>query len=99
MSTRREFLKHSGVAGLGAATLGATLNSANAQVPGSLSSGDSAAMLVADPQHVAPATFDRLPLEWHQARVKLLQEKLAERARFLAGSSPRLAIQATVCPL
>ena len=43
MSTRRDFLKHSGAAGLGAATLGVTLNSANAQVPGSLSSSGSAA--------------------------------------------------------
>jgi hypothetical protein len=43
MSTRRDFLKHSDAAGLGAATLGVTLNSANAQVPGSLSSSGSAA--------------------------------------------------------
>ena len=79
MSTRREFLKHSGVAGLGAATLGATLNSAGAQSSGSAPAGDSAAMLESHPEHVTPATADRLPLEWHQATVKRLQEKLEER--------------------
>ena len=78
MSTRREFLKQSGAAGLGAAAMGTTMKLANAQSTGSSSSGGSAAMLVSNPQHVAPATVDRLPLEWHQDRVKILQEKLAE---------------------
>ena len=36
-------------------------------------------MLASHPEHVAPATADRLPLEWHQATVKRLQEKLEER--------------------
>ncbi len=84
MSTRREFLKHSGAAGLGAAALGATLTSACSQSQeqeGSRPSmsGGSAAMLASHPEHVAPATADRLPLEWHQATVKRLQEKLGER--------------------
>ncbi len=84
MSTRREFLKHSGAASLGAAALGASLTSACSQSQeqqGSRSSvsGGSAAMLASHPEHVAPATVDRLPLEWHKATVKRLQEKLGER--------------------
>jgi Xaa-Pro dipeptidase len=83
MSTRREFLKHSGAAGLGAAAMGTTLNLANAQSTVASSSSGSAAMLVPQPEHVAPATVDRLPLDWHKATVKRLQEKL--KARGLDG--------------
>ncbi len=76
MATRRQFLRSSG-----AVALGATLP-AGCQVPvgtGSGTSGDSAAMLFSRAEHPEPADFDRLPLEWHQGRVELLQEKLRER--------------------
>ena len=78
MTTRREFLKRSGTV-----TLGATVGVACAPGGGERSPGASrsrsASMLVSRPEHPEPATFDRLPLEWHQNSVKRLQEKLGER--------------------
>ena len=41
--------------------------------------GGSAALLQGDPGQPKPASFDRLPLEWHKAAVKRLQQKLGER--------------------
>ncbi len=74
MTTRREFFKQSGAMSLSAA-VGASC------APGGQSAGGagSAAMLVSRPEHLEPATVDRLPLEWHQATVQRLQEKLGER--------------------
>ncbi|MGI9625748.1 MAG: M24 family metallopeptidase, partial [Longimicrobiales bacterium] len=45
---------------------------------GSQAGSASAALLVRDPDHVAPAPvgMDRLPLEWHQARTRALKERL-----------------------
>ena len=74
MTTRREFFKQSGAMGLGAA-VGASCAPGGQPAAGA----GSAAMLVSRPEHPEPATFDRLPLEWHQATVKRLQEKLGER--------------------
>lgn len=74
MSTRRDFIKSSGAAAIGAA-LACSGGSESSLAP----SGNSAAMLVKNPDHPEPAVFDRLPLEWHQAAVKRLQEKLGER--------------------
>ncbi|HSF20046.1 MAG TPA: M24 family metallopeptidase [Vicinamibacteria bacterium] len=78
MTTRRDFLKASG-----AVAAGAAINaSCQVSAPGSGSAvaapAASADMLTARPEHPRPATFDRLPLEWHQATVKRLQEKLGE---------------------
>ena len=77
MSTRRDFLK-----GSGAFTLGAALGTAcspEAQEGGARTvSGNSEAMLVDNPDHPQPATYDRLPLEWYHKTVKRLQEKLNE---------------------
>src|SRR5687768_9601551 len=70
MNTRREFLKTS--AGL---ALAVSASGADRQPPASASSS----LLVHDTDHPAPATFDRLPLEWHHATIKRLQEKLGER--------------------
>jgi Xaa-Pro aminopeptidase len=46
---------------------------------GSTGSG-SEALLVANPDHVEPAPvgYDRLPLEWHQERTRLLKERAGE---------------------
>ncbi|HMD33077.1 MAG TPA: M24 family metallopeptidase [Candidatus Acidoferrales bacterium] len=77
MISRREFLATTGaaVAVSGAAgTIGAEeLSSAAAAAAGQKSS----ALFLPDkgPQ---PATFDRLPLEWHQQRAQKLRDKLAE---------------------
>jgi Xaa-Pro aminopeptidase len=69
MSTRRDFLKSSGAVALGAAA-----SSCQPSV-----SGESAQMLVTNPDHPTPATYDRLPLEWYQNNVRRLQQKLGER--------------------
>jgi Xaa-Pro aminopeptidase len=78
MSTRRDFIKTSGAFTLGAA-LG-TACSPEAQEGGAATStGNSASMLVKNPDHPQPATYDRLPLEWYQNNVKRLQQKLGEQ--------------------
>jgi len=77
MTTRRDFLKTSG-----AATLGATALTSGCQPQGGdrfAVSGNSADMLVSRPEHPEPATFDRLSREWHQGRTEILQEQLRER--------------------
>ena len=72
---RRRFLSTSGAAavGLAAASLGETRSAAPA-APASRS----AALFLTEDDGLKPATYDRLPLEWHQARLKLLQSQLAE---------------------
>ena len=42
--------------------------------------GNSEELLVANPDHVTPAPlgYDRLPLEWHQQRTRLLKERAGE---------------------
>lgn len=78
MSTRREFLKRSGAAGLGVATMSTPLGAANGQ--GEVQRrGNSADMLMSHKDHVTPSTADRLPLEWHKSTVRRLQGKLEER--------------------
>jgi Xaa-Pro aminopeptidase len=44
-------------------------------------SGDSEALLRPDPDRLEPAPlgYDRLPLEWHQARARILKARLADR--------------------
>ncbi len=81
MSTRRDFLKTSGVASLGV-TVGSAWNVESAkgspERPTNVS-GNSAGLLVENPDHPKPANYDRLPLEWYKATVRRLQEKLGER--------------------
>lgn len=72
MSHRREFLKATGAAAIGASL-------APREVGARPASAGSMDMLVKNPDHPRPASFDRLPLEWHKATVKRLQEKLGER--------------------
>lgn len=78
MSTRRDFIKTSGAFTLGAA-LGTACSPEAQEGGGATVSGNSASMLVKNPDHPQPATYDRLPLEWYQKNVKRLQEELAER--------------------
>jgi Xaa-Pro dipeptidase len=46
-----------------------------------LADGNSERLLRPDPAHVEPAPvgYDRLPLEWHQARLRLLKDRLEDR--------------------
>jgi Xaa-Pro aminopeptidase len=72
---RRRFLTASGSA------FAASLASRRAAAQGSAAaspSGKSAALFLTEDDGLKPATSDRLPLAWHQARLKLLQGKLAE---------------------
>lgn len=77
MTSRRDFVKGSGAVALGAA-LGSASTSGGEQRSGA-TGGASASLLLKNPDHPAAATYDRLPLEWHKATVKRLQEKLGER--------------------
>ena len=69
---RRRFLSTSGAA-VGSLALASPAHAA-APAPASRS----AALFLTEDDGLKPATVDRLPLEWHQARLKLLQAKLAE---------------------
>ena len=75
MNNRRDFLKATGGAALGATLITHCANASQEQTAG----GDSASLLVENPDHPKPATYDRLPLEWHQDAAKRLQQKLGER--------------------
>jgi Xaa-Pro dipeptidase len=71
---RRSFLATSAAAlGAAAATASGTQGAA-AAVDGS----KSAALFLKEDDGLAPARFDRLPLEWHQGRAKALQAHLQE---------------------
>jgi len=74
MVSRREFL-----AVTGAAVTVSTVGGAAIPVRASSATGGekSARLFLADGD-LQPATFDRLPLEWHKERAKKLQNKLAE---------------------
>lgn len=74
MNSRRDFLKATG-----AVALGATLAPRCAANQEQAAGGGSESLLVKNPDHPQPATYDRLPLEWHQKTVQRLQEKLGER--------------------
>lgn len=82
MRTRRDFLKTSGGVALGA-TLASACRPGTPAAEGTggvpVAGGSSAGLLVKNPDHPAPATYDRLPLDWYKATVKRLQAKLAER--------------------
>ena len=81
MSNRRDFLKASTAAAMGAAVVSACGGSEKAPEAGGAAApaGNSASLLVKNPAHPQPATYDRLPLEWYKATVGRLQQKLAER--------------------
>ncbi len=75
MRNRRDFLKATGTVALGVAAAPACAPTQEPTAP----TGVSESLLVDNPDHPQPATYDRLPLEWYHANVKRLQEKLGER--------------------
>ncbi len=89
MSTsRRHFIRKMGAglasAGAAAGALACTPQGEGAGFDGSAllrHSGDSEGLLRRDPDWVEPAPlgYDRLPLAWHQGRIRLLKERLADR--------------------
>src|SRR4029077_18482933 len=86
MISRREFIAATGAAVTVSSVAGATLpESAPSEVALSRSASappaeKSSRLFLAD-DDLKPATYDRLPLEWHKQRARLLQEKLAQDGR------------------
>src|SRR3984893_6949064 len=76
MIGRREFL-----ATTGAAVTVSTVGGASLPETVSVANPEKSARLFLPQDDLKPATFDRLPLEWHKQRAKRLQEKLAEDGR------------------
>ena len=76
MSTRREFLKSSGAIAVAGATVTAGVGESR---DARAAESDSAGMLLTRPEHPEPASYDRMPLEWHQRQVRRLQQQLGER--------------------
>ena len=81
MTLDRRTLLVSGGAALG---LGMAHSAAPQTAAAGIDGSKSAALFVRDDDGLAPATFDRLPLEWHQGRAKALQGYMAENG--LAGA-------------
>src|ERR1700732_3542349 len=71
---RRSLLVSGGAALGGALASGAAAQTATSAIDGSKSGG----LFLKEDDGLAPATLDRLPLEWHQARAKALQAHLNE---------------------
>ncbi|MGQ9800518.1 MAG: M24 family metallopeptidase [Candidatus Saccharicenans sp.] len=85
MTDRRSFLKTLGT-GLVAAGAGGAVVTGSRCRPSEQprktalsTTGESARLLVPNPDHPVPATFDRLPLSWYQATAARLRQKAGER--------------------
>ncbi len=76
---RRRLLATSGAAAIGSVLAGKSLAG-----PPAGAGARSSALFLKEDDGLAPASFDRLPLQWHQERVKALQAYLAEEG--LAGA-------------
>ena len=78
MISRREF-----IAATGAAVTVTSVAGAAPKVPSSAAVGaaEKSTRLFLPEDDLKPATVDRLPLDWHKQRAKLLQEKLAQDSR------------------
>ena len=72
--SRRSLLATTGAAAAGSLLTARPGLGAQAGVDGS----KSAALFLTEDDGLAPATFDRLPLEWHKGRVKVLQSYLED---------------------
>jgi Xaa-Pro aminopeptidase len=76
MISRREFIAAAGAA----ATVSSVGTAAHSESAVATAAGKSAQLFLPE-DNLKPATFDRLPLDWHKNRAKLLREKLAEDGR------------------
>jgi Xaa-Pro aminopeptidase len=76
MISRREF-----IAATGAAVTVSSVGTAALPESASAAAVGKSAQLFLPEDDLKPATFDRLPLDWHKNRAKLLREKLAEDGR------------------
>src|SRR4029079_7702501 len=75
---RRSVLVSGGLVSAGGAALAAGSPLAASRPAPDVDGSRSAALFLKDDDGLAPATVDRLPLEWHQARAKALQAHLGE---------------------
>src|SRR5258705_9937574 len=77
MISRREF-----IAATGAAVTVTSVAGAAPKIPGSATAGaaEKSSRLFLPEDDLKPSTVDRLPLEWHKQRAKLLQEKLRQES-------------------
>src|SRR6202140_5875308 len=73
MISRREF-----IAATGAAITVSTVGSAALPESSAAGAAEKSSRLFLPEDDLKPAPYDRLPLEWHKQRAKLLQEKLAQ---------------------
>jgi Xaa-Pro aminopeptidase len=73
--SRRSLLATTGAAAAGSLLASRLTAAEQSGVNGS----KSAALFVTEDDGLKPATFDRLPLEWHKGRVKLLQDYMQEQ--------------------
>jgi len=81
MASRRFFIKNLALGILGSGIVGQKISAGLANQPGQdrVSRGESAKLLIKNPDHPQPADFDRLPLSWYKATVKRLKERVGER--------------------
>lgn len=75
MTTRREFLKGSAasLASISAVS-GGCVSPARTQLQ-----GGSRRLLVRNPDHPEPSDLDKMPLEWHKGRARVLQQRAGEK--------------------
>jgi len=76
---RRRFLAASGAAALGSATLASARGQTSRETASRRAPASSSARLfLTEDDGLKPSTLDRLPIEWHQARLRALQAGLQE---------------------
>jgi len=73
----------------GGAALASGMAAAASPAPG-VDASKSVALFLSEDEGLAPATVDRLPLEWHQGRAKALQAHLTENGFAGAWETPLL---------
>jgi len=93
MISRREFIAATGAAAAvssvsaaaaplsEAASSKSALEDAVTSKSGAAAAAEKSSRLFLPEDDLKPATYDRLPLEWHKQRAKLLQEKLGQDSR------------------
>src|SRR5690348_12854750 len=86
MISRREFIAATSaavtVSSVGAAALPESASGDSAfSKSAAAAAAEKSSRLFLPEDDLKPATYDRLPLEWHKQRAKLLQEKLAQDSR------------------
>lgn len=78
MLSRRSFLSRAGASVAALAAYPVRAVAARTAGPAASTGGENSAKLFLPADDLKPATFDRLPLEWHKQRAQILRDKLAE---------------------